>query len=116
MATIVYDVSGWFHPEIREAMKIELDLSRHCIETELKRRNNLAISRYFKADSGKENLETEIALIEKTLRTFDFQRLRSRWPLLCGGRGYRVLLVRNAAGVPTLSFENTIVTPPANPI
>lgn len=97
-------------------MKIELDLRRHCIETELKRRTNLAISRYFKADSGKKNLEAEIALLEKTLRMFDFQRLRSQWPLLSGGSGHRVYLVRDAVGVPMLSFENTIVTPPANPI
>ena len=95
-------------------MKVELDLNRHCIETELKRRNNLAISRYFKADSGKKDLEAEIALLEQTLRAFDFQLLRSRWPALSGGSGHRVILVRDAAGEPSLRFENTVIIPPAN--
>ncbi len=62
----------------REAMKIVLDLKRHCIETEMKRCTNAAISRYFKADSEKTDLEYEIALLQLAHRAFDFLQLRSR--------------------------------------
>lgn len=96
------------------AMNIELDLTCHCIETELKRCSNAAISRYFKAKAGKIDLEKELELLEQALLTFDFQRLRSRWPVLSGGSGARVVLARDDTGQPGLSFENTFVTPPAN--
>ncbi|MBC2712022.1 MAG: hypothetical protein HGJ94_13870, partial [Desulfosarcina sp.] len=88
-------------------MNIELDLKRHCIETEMKRRYNAAISRYFKADSDKTDLEKELALLQQALQAFDFQQLRSRWPVLSGGSGCRVFLTLDAAGQPNLSFENT---------
>lgn len=96
-------------------MKIELNLKRHCIETEMKRLHNAAITRYFKADSGRAALEQEIALLQLALQSFDFQQLRGRWPALSGGSGCRVLLAPDAAGQPGLSFENTCITPPANP-
>ncbi len=95
-------------------MKIELDLERHCIETGLKRRNDSAIFRYFKADAEKNDLEAEMALLEQALRAFDFQLLRSRWPALSGGSGHRVILIRDADGEPRLIFENTVIIPPAN--
>ena len=98
----------------REAMKILLDLKRHCIETELKRCTNAAISRYFKADSEKTVLEYEIALLQQACRAFDFLQLRSRWSNLSGGSGIRVFLTRDAAGQPQLRFESICITPPAN--
>jgi hypothetical protein len=104
----MYDLFG------RETMKVELDLKRHCIETEMKRRTNAAISRYFKADLKKTDLENEIALLQQALQAFDFLQLRNRWPALSGGSGAHVFLTLDAAGQPNLSFENTCVTPPAN--
>lgn len=98
----------------REGMKIVLDLKRHCIETEMKRCTNAAISRYFKADSEKIDLEYEIALLQQAYRAFDFLQLRSRWPALSGGSGIRVFLTRDAAGQPNLRFESICITPPAN--
>ncbi len=95
-------------------MKVELDLKRHCIETEMKRRTNAAISLYFKVDSEKTQLEDEIALIQQALQVFDFLKLRNRWPALSGGSGARVFLTLDAAGQPNLSFENICVTPPAD--
>jgi ABC-type nitrate/sulfonate/bicarbonate transport system ATPase subunit len=95
-------------------MNLELDLTRHCIETELKRRNNAAISRYFKAGDGKADMEETLALLEQAIRAFDFQSLRNRWPALSGGAGLRVVLVRDDAGNPMLSFENRFIIPPAN--
>ncbi|BBO70723.1 hypothetical protein DSCA_46530 [Desulfosarcina alkanivorans] len=94
-------------------MNIELDLTRHCIETALKRRSNAAMSRYFKAKAGKINLEKELELLEQALLAFDFQQLRSRWPVLSGGSDARVVLARDGAGQPGLIFENTVITPPA---
>ncbi|WP_319405855.1 hypothetical protein [uncultured Desulfosarcina sp.] len=95
-------------------MKIQLDLKRHCIETEMKRRTNAAISAYFKAGSEKIDLENEITLLQQALRAFDFLELRNRWPVLAGGSGTRILLFLDAAGQPNLRFESTCITPPAN--
>ncbi len=94
-------------------MKIELDLKRHCIETELKRRNNAAISRYFKADSERPAIEKQIVLLEQALRTFDFQQLRRRWPEFSGGSETAVFLTRNGVGEPTLCFKKASILPPA---
>ena len=104
----MYDLTG------RETLKIELDLKRHCIETEMKRRTNAAISRYFKADLKKTDLENEIALLQQALQAFDFLQLRNRWPALSGGSGARIFLALDATGQPHISFENTCVAPPAN--
>jgi hypothetical protein len=98
----------------REAMKVQLDLKRHCIETEMKRRTNAAISSYFKAGSEKIDLEKEITLLQQALGAFDFLELRSRWPALSGGSGTRVSLALDATGQPNLRFESTCITPPAN--
>jgi hypothetical protein len=94
-------------------MKIELDLKRHCIETELNRLHNAAISRYFKADSERPGIEAQIVLLEQALRGFDFQQLRSRWRDLSGDTGTRVYLARDDAGTPTLCFGNRSILPPA---
>ena len=93
-------------------MKIVLDLKRHCIETEMKRCMNTAISRYFKADSEKIDLEYEIALLQQAYQVFDFLQLRSRWPALSGGSEIRVFLTRDAAGLPNLRFESICIPRP----
>lgn len=67
-------------------MNIKLNLSRHCVETEMKRQYNKAISEYFKKkpDNDKQALETEIDLLQQGLETFDFNRLRGEYPELRG--------------------------------
>ncbi|MBS3758549.1 MAG: hypothetical protein KGY61_07785 [Desulfobacterales bacterium] len=67
-------------------MNIKLDLSRHCVETEMKRQYNKTISAYFKKkpDEDKQALEAQIDLLQQGLETFDFNRLRGEYPELRG--------------------------------
>jgi hypothetical protein len=65
-------------------MKIRLDLADHCIETEIKRRHETAMSRYFKRGKDKDAIEVELILLENALNAFDFDRLRGRWAVLSG--------------------------------
>ena len=67
-------------------MEIQLDLSGHCIETELKRQYNRLIAEYFKAGPEEKALvEPKIAMLRLALETLDFTRLRAGQPILCGG-------------------------------
>ncbi len=70
-------------------MKIQLDVSRHCIQTATKRKYTQLISNYFKSDaSAPENtkiLESEISLLKEALENLDFAWLRSTVPELRGG-------------------------------
>lgn len=62
---------------------IKLDLSNHCIQTELKRLYNKKISKYFKAP--KRELELEIEILKNLLERLDFAYLRSKFIELRGG-------------------------------
>lgn len=74
-------------------MKIPLDLSRHCIETEIKKQYNTAISAYFKG-GGKEkrHLEPVVEVTGRALETLNFSHLRSQYPPLAGGTDRNVSL------------------------
>jgi hypothetical protein len=74
-------------------MDIRLDLSRHCIETEIKKQYNKAISTYFRAGlEEKRRLEPTIEVIRRALETLDFSHLRTRYPPLAGGTDRNVIL------------------------
>ncbi len=64
-------------------MKIKLNLSRHCIETETKRLYNQSVLKYFKADD-KDHIEKQIEILQHALQTLDFGKLRSTYPKLAG--------------------------------
>jgi len=95
-------------------MKIQLDLTNHCIQTEVKRRHEAAISSYFKGGKNTEAIEAELVLLEKALAAFDFAGLRSGWPVLSGGDDRPVFLVSDDSGVPCLRFDDRSIRPPAN--
>ncbi|WP_319521874.1 hypothetical protein [uncultured Desulfosarcina sp.] len=95
-------------------MKIQLDLTNHCIQTEVKRRHEAAISRYFKGGGDTEAIEAELVLLEKALTAFDFARLRSRWPVLAGGGDRPVFLVCDGSDRPCLQFDDRSICPPAD--
>jgi hypothetical protein len=79
-------------------MKIQLDLTTHCIETELKRLHNRILSRYFKLKSENASLEEQMEYIGKALKTLDFPFLRSRFPNLAGRSDKEVLLTVDEKG------------------
>jgi len=66
-------------------MKITLNLSRHCIETESKRIYEESLRQYFKApDSKRPELEKIIEGLRNFLEYSDFKHLRSSHPVLAG--------------------------------
>ena len=67
-------------------MNVDLDLSVHCIETELKRHYRQTVSAYFKAsESDKHLLEPVIEALRLAVETTDFPCLRATHPVLAGG-------------------------------
>ncbi len=74
-------------------MRIELDLSKHCIATEMRRLYNRAVSKYFKTTGvDKPRLEQQIEALRWCLATMDFGRLRSTHKALAGGTDAAVTL------------------------
>lgn len=67
------------------AFELKLDLSRHCIETEIKRQHNRAVSDYFRAaPAARQQLEEIIEQTRQLLESADFKQLRSTYPALAG--------------------------------
>jgi hypothetical protein len=74
--------------------KIKLDLSLHCIQTEIKKHYNRALALYFRDETGRAELERIIDLTGQALQTLDFNSLRSRHASLAGYSDAEVLLCR----------------------
>ena len=92
-------------------MEIRLDLSKHCIETEIRRIYNRTLSKYFKPDGDKATLERIIDATGKSLATFDFPGLRSRYPELAGGTAAEVVLSLVENGRLTIAINGGRVAP-----
>jgi len=90
---------------------IRLDLSAHCVETEIRRQYNIRISCYFKAGASgdKANLETEIEILLEALENFDFKRLRSRHAFLAGSSHDDIRLIRDAGGRTRIQHNGNII-------
>lgn len=92
-------------------MDVQLDLSAHCIETEIKRRYNLEISAYFKAGlEEQQRLEPIIDTLRLALETFDFAKLRTRYPALAGGGRHNIRISRKNKRV-FIAIDNTTINP-----
>jgi len=80
-------------------MIMHLDLSGHCIETELKRQHNQAVAAYFKADKEEAaRLEQIIETTRLALEVLDFPGLRAEDPELAGGATKPVTISTDDAG------------------
>jgi hypothetical protein len=90
---------------------IRLDLSAHCVETEIRRQYDIRISRYFKAGASgdKADLEREIELLLEALENFDFKRLRSRHSFLAGSSHDDIRLIRDAGGRARIQHNGNII-------
>jgi hypothetical protein len=75
--------------------ELKLDLSRHCIETEIKKHYNQALSEYFRARTGHARLEEIIDMTGQALQSFDFNYLRSRYTPLAGKTDAEIVLSRD---------------------
>ncbi len=87
-------------------MKIELDLSRCCIETAIKKAYNQRITLALKTSFLEEDAESEIEALKYTLEYFDFSRIRSRFPELIGGSRVSCYLVHHLSKQPTIEINN----------
>jgi hypothetical protein len=90
-------------------MHLHLDLSKHCVETEIKRCYNLALSRIFKPHPDKEKLEETIRLTREALEGLDFQLLRSGHAGLRGGTAAAVMLTRDRGGRPRIVLDGRMI-------
>jgi hypothetical protein len=87
-------------------VEIQLDLRRHCVETEIKKLYNLTLGAYFKPNADKPGIEARIRLLTRALAGLDFAELRSRYPDLCGGGSQPVVLFEDPEGVPRLRLKD----------
>ena len=77
---------------------MKLDLSKHCIETEIRRLYNRDVSRYIRLKRGDRQIEADIELLKLALESLDFSQLRSGYPALAGrAAGCTVELVASGA-------------------
>lgn len=83
-------------------IRINLDLSRHCIETEIKRLHNRLISAYFKKGGAEQELEDKIEILQKALTSFDFSYLRTAYEDLSGNCNASIRLESNDRSTPII--------------
>lgn len=71
---------------------LTLDLSGHCIETELKRLYNRALAACLRPGGDKSVAENTVELTRQALTRYDFGLLRSRYLPLAGHTAAKVTL------------------------
>jgi hypothetical protein len=92
-------------------MDVQLDLTAHCIETELNRQYNRTISEYFKAGSEEQKqLEPIIDMFRMALETLDFAKLRARYPALSGGMHQNIRIFCKDKHL-LITIDNTTINP-----
>lgn len=85
-------------------MKIPLNISKHCIETEAKRIYEESLTEYFKApDSKRPELEEKIEGLRNFLEYSDFNHLRNIHPAFAGREGGKAVL--NLLGLDLFEIE-----------
>ncbi|MBT8343008.1 MAG: hypothetical protein HKP58_06545 [Desulfatitalea sp.] len=77
--------------------ELKLDLTRHCVETAIRRSYNQAVSDYFRANKASQPmLETIIDMTRQALETLDFKQLRGSYAPLAGHSDKPVVLMHHA--------------------
>lgn len=81
-------------------MNINLSLKNHCIETEIRRQHQRAVSDYFKAGGTGDlkALERRIEILHHALENLDFGYLRNRYADLRGDSDADVLIGEDESG------------------
>lgn len=93
-------------------MEIPLDLSKHCIHTEIKRLYTKTIGTCFRQEVDPLEIEEKIETLREALECFDFGHLRSRYGKLCGGYpDCRISLVKDPAGRICISINGDLIEP-----
>ncbi|MDY6903929.1 MAG: hypothetical protein SWH61_04510 [Thermodesulfobacteriota bacterium] len=92
--------------------EIPLDLSAHCIQTEMKRVYNRLVSRSLKAGDIDEAIEDSIELLKESLETLDFPKLRATHTALAGGTDDDVAISRHQDGTIVVLINQKLIKPP----
>jgi len=77
-------------------MKLELNLRKHCVETELKRLYNRSLSEYFKQGSNQKQQEKIIDVFKTVLENSNFSKLRCTYPELAGKSEANIVLAADS--------------------
>jgi hypothetical protein len=84
---------------------LELDLTRHCIETAIRLHYDRSIRTYFKQPGERRRIANAIERLLQALETLDFPALRDRYPVLNGHTASRIALVRDPRGRPAILVD-----------
>ena len=103
------DVSA--SPAGQPAPAVTMDLSRHCIQTAVRRRYESRLAQYFRSGADRQALEGEIDMLRQALETVDFGALRTGWPALAGGRPVAAVLGRVKETI-VIVLEETVIEVP----
>ena len=77
---------------------LTLDLTKHCIETAIRKRYERCISTYFQTKTAHRPIEAEIDLLVRALETLDFPALRATHAVLAGANSHHVQLSSDHEG------------------
>ncbi|WP_222427475.1 hypothetical protein [Desulfobotulus alkaliphilus] len=72
--------------------KVELDLSRHCVLTEIRRQQERAVALALKGRADEKVFE-RAEVLKEILESVDLKSLRGKYPQLQGGTEERITLV-----------------------
>lgn len=93
-------------------MEIPLDLSKHCIQTEIKKLYSRSIGTCFRESVNPEEMEDRIEMLREALEGFDFAGLRTKHRELCGGDSTsRICLIKDPDGRILISINGNAVNP-----
>ena len=95
----------------RLSLIIQLDLRRHCIETDIRKQYNQCLSQYFQSSDDRHLIEQRISLLKHALETLDFRQLRNKHPELCGQTHRKVFLYWHDRTTPGVGLDDTKVSP-----
>ena len=91
-------------------IEITLDLSRHCVQTEIKRIYNRLLAACLKSPDGDELIEKRLELLKQALEVWDFPALRAGYRELAGGQENAVALVADDAGRMTIRINDRAIS------
>lgn len=91
-------------------IRIPLDLSTHCIQTEIRRLYKRLLSACLKSPDNNEAAEKELELLKKALETWDFPALRAGHRELAGGQANDVVLTADYTGRLFIMMNGQIIS------
>jgi len=93
-------------------MEISLDLSKHCIQTEIKKLYSKTVGICIRKGVDINEMEDRIEILRESLECLDFGILRSKYRELCGGDpAILVFLLKSPEGRIYIRINGTDIVP-----